>query len=1103
MRAPQALARDWLGWLVCAAAVLAAAAPLHAQAPAAVNDTYGTAPTTPLTVPAASGVLANDSGAAPLTAVLVATATNGALLLDPNGGFFYLPNIGFTGNDSFTYQAASGSTRSNVATVTIAVNSFNDAPNAIGDSYSTNEGTVLTVAAGSGVLANDSDADGNPLTAVLASAVSSGNLTLESSGAFRYEPAAGFFGNVTFTYLADDGTERSAATTVTIVVNQVNDPPTAQADSYSTAEDTPLVVSAANGVLANDTDPDTGTTLTAALVGSAAHGNVALQADGSFTFTPAANYSGTATFTYQARDAVAASATTTVSITVNPVNDPPFISNAPATTATEGVTYRYTLMASDPEGTVVQVTTPTLPAWLRFTAPATISGTPTQADAGAHDVVMEASDGVAPPSALRFRVTVQAVDNAPTIATIPQQTATEGAALDLDLAQFVTDSDTAAAQLRYAAVGGLPPGLALSSAGRITGTPALGTSVGTHTVRFRVEDAESEVAGQFTLIVILAGRVDLAVTLSAAPSPAPVEAPTTWTIVIANRAPATSAPGVSLSARFAGDVPFRFDAPATSGCTLTPAANQNDLACTLGALAGGATTTITLTGRGGFAGDVFGTATVSLAGGGLDEVPSNDTATASVSLAQRVSSAPAQLIPNVSARAVTAADLNGDGFDDLAVATESGQGLLVFGNVADPANASQRMLTTTPQALGGEPLGNDIAAADIDRDGDVDLVVAAGAGAPDRVYLNGGSSFVSSSLGAANVDSRAVTTGDVNGDAFVDIVIATPTGASLLVNSGSGASFAAPQTVGTGDTRDLLLVDLSGDGLPELVLASGGGNAAVYRNSGAGVFSLEANLATGPTRSVATGDFNADGRADLVFGREIATGLAAPSALVWLNAAGNAGQFFIGDELGAAPTTGTLVRDFNLDGRADVLATNVHGARLFTNAGAANGTLALHPQLLATPGGRGATAGKFSNDERIDVAVVGTDVAVFVNDGAGNFGSGDTTPPTLTLRGEASVSITIDSTYSDAGATATDAVDGDITSRIVVANPVDIATLGTYTITYNVSDLSGNAAPPVTRTVTVGPQAGADGGGGGALGGEVAAALLLAAWLLRRRRALR
>ena len=185
-----------------------------------------------------------------------------------------------------------------------------------------------------------------------------------------------------------------------------------------------------------------------------------------------------------------------------------------------------------------------------------------------------------------------------------------------------------------------------------------------------------------------------------------------------------------------------------------------------------------------------------------------------------------------------------------------------------------------------------------------------------------------------------------------------------------------------------------------------------------------------------------------------------------------------------------------------MLALNGYGARIFANAGAANGTLALHPQQLATPGARGVANGKFSGDDRVDLAVVGDGVAIFVNDGAGEFGQPDSTAPVLQLRGEPTVSVIIDSTYTDAGATATDAEDGDITSRIVVTNSVNTTVLGSYTVTYAVSDLSGNPAVPITRTVTVQPQPAAEGGGGGALGFGALAALLLAAMFRARRKRL-
>jgi VCBS repeat-containing protein len=1194
------LANWWSGFVVAGAALLAA--PLPAQTITAADDAYSTEPAIPLTVPAVIGVLANDSGGneAAYTAVLNSTVTNGALLLDANGGFFYLPNLGFTGNDTFTYVVNDGTTTSAPATVTITVattpgnvapvavddsyagaedaaldvpaatgvlandtdtepgpltavllesvstgnlafrangsftytptpgfvgsvefryrardgagamsapalvtlqiNQTNDAPVAAADSYSTAEDQTLNVGANLGVLGNDTDPENDALTAVLIDAATSGTLTLQPNGSFDFVPAAGFSGTVTFTYQADDGAVRSNTATVTITVNAVNDAPTANADTYTTAEDTALAVNVANGVLANDTDPDAGTTLTAALVASVATsaGTLTLRDDGSFNYTPAPNFSGAATFTYQARDGSASSANATVTINVAAANDAPFITNAPPKTATEGMTYGYTLTATDPDGNALQITAPTLPAWLRFTAPATITGTPAQSDAGLHDVVMEVSDGIAPAVVLRFEITVQTVDNAPTVTAIPEQTATEGSPFDFDLAKFVTDPDTPAGSITYAATGGLPPGMTVSGTGRLSGTPTLGNSVGRYTVQFDVADATNRVPGQLVLNVLTAGRIDLAVTLSAAPNPVPLDAVATWTIAIANRAANVAAPGVSLDAAFNGDVPFPFDAVTTAGCTATPSGNQTALTCTLGPLAAGATTTITLSGRGGFAGDVFGRATVAATGGAIDEVPGNDRAEASLSIAQRISSSPEQRIEGLSARAIAAADLNGDGFDDLAVATASTQGVVLLMNGVDPTSSVRRLLGPTPQSLGGEALGTDLVIVDLDRDNDLDIVLAAAAGAPDRTFVAAGGAFTTAALGAASLDSRAVAAGDINGDAFVDLVFANPGGSSVLMNSGSGAVFTAGPRIGTGDARDVLLVDLLGDALPELVIANGDGDAAVYANAG-GVFTFARTLSTGPTSSVASGDFNADTRADLVFGRETAAPPGVPAAPVMLNQSGS--SLFLSDELGAAATSRVLARDFDLDGNADVLASSSPVQRIFTNAGAGSGTFVLHPQELATPGARAVAAGKLSNDDRVDLVVAGdAGIAIFVNDGKGNFGSGDSTPPTLTLRGEPTINITIDTPFTDPGATATDAVDGDLSSRIVTSGSVNNALLGSYTLTYTVTDLSGNAATPVTRTVNVQAQPAADEGGGGATGLELVLALL-AGLLARVRRA--
>ena len=104
---------------------------------------------------------------------------------------------------------------------------------------------------------------------------------------------------------------------MTITVAAVNDAPVATDDSYNAVEDTPLVVAAA-GVLGNDADVD-GNPLTAIVVTWPTHGTLTLNADGSFTYTPALNYNGTDSFTYKANDGTADSNTATVTIAVGAV----------------------------------------------------------------------------------------------------------------------------------------------------------------------------------------------------------------------------------------------------------------------------------------------------------------------------------------------------------------------------------------------------------------------------------------------------------------------------------------------------------------------------------------------------------------------------------------------------------------------------------------------------------------------------------------------------------------------------------------------------------------------------------------------------------------
>ena len=118
---------------------------------------------------------------------------------------------------------------------------------------------------------------------------------------------------------------------MTVTVTGVNDAPVAVNDAATTAEETAV----SGNVLTNDTDVDAGTTLTATLVANATNGTVTLASDGSFTYTPAANFNGTDSFTYTATDGTAVSSVATVTVTVTGVNDAPVAVNDAATTAEE------------------------------------------------------------------------------------------------------------------------------------------------------------------------------------------------------------------------------------------------------------------------------------------------------------------------------------------------------------------------------------------------------------------------------------------------------------------------------------------------------------------------------------------------------------------------------------------------------------------------------------------------------------------------------------------------------------------------------------------------------------------------------------------------
>ncbi len=273
----------------------------------------------------------------------------------------YAPDGGYDGPDAFDFKADDGTEKSAAATVSITVTEFNDPPVADDDSATTAEDTPVTIDVKDGDSPGAANESGQTLTVSrITTDPAHGTATVIDNGAdagkVRYAPAADYNGPDSFEYeVCDDGTTNRApdhkcdTAIVNVTVTPVNDKPAAVDDPYDVDEDGTLTVSASDppagpapGVLGNDTDVDDGDTLSVVdadgdaqgiqPVSRPAHGTLTLEADGSFVYEPDANYFGDDTFTYKANDRTVDSDAATVTITVNPVNDPPNAVDDDATT---------------------------------------------------------------------------------------------------------------------------------------------------------------------------------------------------------------------------------------------------------------------------------------------------------------------------------------------------------------------------------------------------------------------------------------------------------------------------------------------------------------------------------------------------------------------------------------------------------------------------------------------------------------------------------------------------------------------------------------------------------------------------------------------------
>jgi VCBS repeat-containing protein len=450
--------------------------------PSAEPDTATTAEDAAVTI----AVLANDTDidGDTLSVQAVTPGAHGAAQINGDGTVTYTPQANFNGPDSFSYTASDGYGGTAMATVSVTVTPLNDPPTAAPDSATTAEDTGTSIP----VLANDTDIEGDSLTVSGVTQGAHGAVAVNGDGTVTYTPQANFNGSDSFTYTASDGHGGAATGTVTVIVTPTNDPPSAEPDTATTAEDAAVTIA----VLANDADID-GDRLAVQSATPGAHGAVQINGDGSVTYTAQPNFNGSDSFSYTASDGYGGTATALVSVTVTPVNDAPTAAPDSATTAEDTAT-TISVLANDTDidgdTLAVQAVTSGAHGSVQINANGTVTYTPQPNFNGSDTFTYTASDGHGGTASATVSLTVTPVDDAP-VAHDDVATVTAGQSVTIAVLANDTDVDIATNgdTLTPAIVLQSPNGTAVVNAnGTVTFTPNVGFA-GVAVFSYRVRDA--------------------------------------------------------------------------------------------------------------------------------------------------------------------------------------------------------------------------------------------------------------------------------------------------------------------------------------------------------------------------------------------------------------------------------------------------------------------------------------------------------------------------------------------------------------------------------------------------------------------------------------
>ncbi len=350
----------------------------------------------------------------PLTFTVSIAPTHGTVSINSDKSFTYTPAQDFSGTDSFSYDVADAPGASANATVNITINPVNDAAVITSLELAATEDTTLNAQL------TATDVENDPITFALVSTTATGTLTLSPQGAVSYIPVADFFGTVTFEAQTNDGFIDSAPFVISINIAAVNDLPVVNDASFSTDEDTPLT----GQITATDVD---NTNFTFTVTQAPANGQITMNADGSFVYSPAADFNGSDSFQVKANDGTADSASKVIGLTVNPINDKPVITTTVISAIEDNVT-NVQIEANDAENDTLTYTVVSAPTsgTLTLSSQGAASYTPGTNFFGSDSFQVKANDGTIDSDTVTISINIAPVNDTPVV----------------DDASFTVDEDT-------------------------------------------------------------------------------------------------------------------------------------------------------------------------------------------------------------------------------------------------------------------------------------------------------------------------------------------------------------------------------------------------------------------------------------------------------------------------------------------------------------------------------------------------------------------------------------------------------------------------------------------------------------------------------------